>query len=455
MNNGSILIIDDNKAVLTALEDVVHQQFGNVQTASNPNLIPGLLEDHAFDLILLDMNFSAGQRTGNEGLYWLRTIRKSDPSISIVTMTAYADIELAVTALKEGATDFVIKPWNNEKLRATLQSAWQLSRSKKEVSQLKLKEQHLKTSLLQKRAILYAPDSPMHEVMKLVHKVAQTDANVLITGEHGTGKGLVAQALHQASKRSAEALITVDMGAVAESLFESELFGHLKGAFTDAREPRAGKFEAADKGTLFLDEIGNLPLHLQTKLLAALQNRTINRIGSNQQIPIDIRLVCATNSNLERLVKEGLFREDLLFRINTITIHIPPLRERPEDIPYVADFYLKRYSERYGREQLKLNQAAQNKLTKYGWPGNIRELQHAIEKAVILSDGKVLGPDDFLFRAESLPIPDESPGTLEEMERRMIMGALKRHEGNYTAAADQLGISRQTLYNKIKKWDGQ
>lgn len=452
MNDGKMLIVDDNKGVRNALEDLLHPYYPKLQTASNPNLLPSLLRENQFDVILLDMNFSTGHRSGHEGLYWLKRIRKTNPLVSIVMITAYAEIELAVSALKEGATDFVVKPWNNGKLLATIKAAYQLSRSRKEIDQLKLREQHLKTSLVQKREILHAPDSSMSKVMKLVGKVAQTDANVLITGEHGTGKGLVAQALHEASKRSQEAMITVDMGAVTETLFESELFGHVKGAFTDAREPKAGKFEAADRGTLFLDEISNLPLHLQAKLLVTLQNRTISRLGSNEAIPINIRLVCATNGKLDQLVKEGLFREDLLFRINTITIEVPPLRDRPEDIPYLTDFYLKKYGEKYGRGQLKLNQSGQNKLMHYPWPGNIRELQHAIEKAVILSEGNTLGPEDFLFRTNELIEIDDTPATLEEMERRMITGALKRHDGNYSAAANQLGISRQTLYNKLKKW---
>lgn len=452
MKDGDLLIIDDSKAVLSALEQLLEKHYQHIQTVSNPNSIPSLLRERHYDIIILDMNFSAGRRSGNEGVYWLRRIRKADPAVSVVMMTAYADVELAVQVLKEGATDFVIKPWNNAKLLATLKAAGQLSRSKREVKQLQLKGQNLKTSLTQKREVLFAPDSPMHQVMHLVRKVAQTDANVLITGEHGTGKGLLAQALHEVSRRQDEALITVDMGAVTESLFESELFGHVQGAFTDAKAHKAGKFETADKGTLFLDEIGNLPLHLQAKLLVTLQNRTIYRLGSHRPIPIDIRLVCATNGNLEQLVREGLFREDLLFRINTITIHIPPLRERPEDIPYLADFYLKRFGEKYGRTPLKLNQAAQHKLLHYQWPGNIRELQHAIEKAVILSESSTLGPADFLFRAEMQLEIDDSPATLEEMERRMIAGALQRHDGNYSAAANQLGISRQTLYNKMKRW---
>ena len=452
MTDGKILIIDDNKDVLNALKVLLGQHYKDIQTIFNPNLIPSLLQEEHFDVILLDMNFSAGVQTGNEGIYWLRRIRKIDPSVSIIMMTAYADIELAVASLKEGATDFVIKPWNNNKMLATLKTAFQLSKSKKEVRQLKQQQQRLKISTIRRREIITAPSSPMSKVIDMVKKVAATDANVLITGEHGTGKGLIAQELHLASKRRLEALITVDMGAVIETLFESELFGHVKGAFTDAREDRAGKFETADQGTLFLDEIANLPLHLQAKLLVSLQSRTIYRVGSTQAIPIDIRLVCATNGDLDQLVREGLFREDLLFRINTITIDVPPLRERKEDIPFLANFYLRRYSEKYGRENLKLTHSAERRLMDYHWPGNIRELQHAIEKAVILSENKSIGPSDFLFRAEELAETDDTPTTLDEMERRMILNALRRHDGNYSAVATQLGISRQTLYNKIKKW---
>ena len=452
MINANVLIIDDNTGVLTALKVLLSTHYKKIDTASNPNVIPSLLREQHFDIIILDMNFSAGLRSGNEGIYWLRRIRKIDNSTSIIMITAYADIELAVKSLKEGATDFIIKPWHNDKLLATLKAAYQLSKSKKEVKQLKLKERNLKNAMIRPREIIAAPDSSMHQVMKLVNKVAGTDANVLITGEHGTGKGLIAEELHRSSKRCHEALITVDMGAIIETLFESELYGHVKGAFTDAREDKAGKFETADKGSLFLDEIGNLPLHLQAKLLVTLQNWSVSRVGANRTIPIDIRLISATNRDLEQLVREGLFREDLLFRINTITIEIPPLRNRKSDIPYLAEFYLKKYSDKYGRGNLKLNHEAQQTLINYQWPGNIRELQHAMEKAVILADDKTLGPTDFFFKSEELIEENDASVTLDEMEKRMITIALRRHNGNYSAVANQLGITRQTLYNKIKKW---
>jgi transcriptional regulator with PAS, ATPase and Fis domain len=321
------------------------------------------------------------------------------------------------------------------------------------VSQLKEKEKGLKTELNRDQKFIIGSSPQLMQVLNMVRKVAKTDANVLITGENGTGKELIAHEIHRLSERANEVMISVDMGAVSETLFESELFGHVKGSFTDARENRPGKFEVADKGSLFLDEIGNLPYHLQAKLLAALQNRRISRIGSNQTIPIDIRLICATNKNLESMVGEGSFREDLLYRINTIQVEVPPLRERGNDILVLADFFLKKYSSKYNKPNLKINQQAQDKLMKYSWPGNIRELQHTIEKAVILSEGSVLKAEDFFMRPVVLGRNSDSEMTLEEMEKRMINQAIDKNNGNLSAAAEQLGITRQTLYNKIKKLD--
>ena len=451
MAKGNVLIVDDNKSILSALEILLSPEFQSITTLSDPNQIPSELRRNEYNLAILDMNFKAGINTGNEGIYWLTRIKETNPEISVVMITAYGDVELTVKALKAGATDFVLKPWDNAKLLATLKSALQLNLSKKEVSQLKEKEKGLKSEINREQKFIVGSSPQLMNVLSLVRKVAKTEANVLITGENGSGKELIAQEIHRLSGRSSEILVSVDMGAITETLFESELFGHVKGAFTDARESRPGKFEVADKGSLFLDEIGNLSFHLQAKLLAAIQNRQISRIGSNQTVPVDIRLICATNKNLESMVREGLFREDLLYRINTIQIEVPPLRERGTDILVLADFFLKKYSSKYNKPNLKINQQAQDKLLGYLWPGNIRELQHTIEKAVILSDNHVLKPEDFFMRpvASGKNITPEI--TLEEMERRMINLAIEKNNGNLSAAAEQLGITRQTLYNKIKK----
>lgn len=451
MAKGNILIVDDNKSILSALEILLAPEFQTVTTLPDPNQIPTELRRKDYNLVILDMNFNAGINTGNEGIYWLGRIKEAHPEISVVMITAYGDIELTVKALKMGATDFFLKPWDNNKLLATLKSALQLNWSKKEVSQLKEKEKGLKTEINREQKFIIGSSPQLMQVLNMVRKVAKTDANVLITGENGTGKELIAHEIHRLSERANEVMISVDMGAVSETLFESELFGHVKGAFTDARDNRAGKFEVADKGSLFLDEIGNLPYHLQAKLLAALQNRKISRIGGNQTIPIDIRLICATNKNLEQMVGEGTFREDLLYRINTIQIEVPPLRQRGSDILVLADFFLKKYASKYNKPGLKINQQAQDKLMKYIWPGNIRELQHTIEKAVILSEGNVLKAEDFFMRPIVQGRNNDAEMTLEEMEKRMINQAIDKNNGNLSAAAEQLGITRQTLYNKIKK----
>lgn len=456
MSKGNILIVDDNKSVLTALEFLLSTEFEKVECISNPNRIPSELKMTYYDLVLLDMNFKTGANTGNEGIFWLKEIKTKYPDISVVTITAYGDVELAVKALKTGATDFVLKPWDNSKLMATVKTAIQLSQSRKEVSTLKQKEKDLKSSLNENRKHIIGTSPQLMHVLNLVRKVAKTDTNVLITGENGTGKELIAQEIHRLSNRHNEILVGVDMGAISETLFESELFGHVKGAFTDAKKKRAGKFEIANHGTLFLDEIGNLPLHLQAKLLAVLQNREVIRVGSNQAISVDIRLICATNRNLPALVNDGFFREDLLYRINTIHIEVPPLRERGEDVLVLADFFLKKYTSKYGKPELKINHQAQEKLMKYNWPGNIRELEHAIEKAVILSESNVLKPDDFFLKpvtGGTAGITNSNTLNLQKMEKQLIISALDIYPGNITAAAEELGITRQTLYNKMKKFN--
>lgn len=451
MQQGKILIVDDNKSIRSALELLLIPIAREITSIQNPNRMMPLIESGNYDLVLLDMNFSAGVNTGNEGLYWLGKIRESDPDIPVIMITAYGDIELAVKALKEGATDFILKPWDNHKLLATLQAGLQLRWSKLEIRQLKLKHQVLKNELNPEIFPIIGRSEAMNNMMSLIRKVAKTDANVLITGENGTGKELVAREIHRLSARCHEIMVSVDMGAVSETLFESELFGHVKGAFTDARDDRAGKMEAAQNGTLFLDEIGNLSVSLQSKMLSALQNREITRLGSNIPVKIDIRLICATNLDLHQLAAESRFREDLLYRINTIHIEVPPLRKRADDIILLAEYFLEKYGIRYGKSGLRINAQSKDKLLKYTWPGNIRELQHTIEKAVILCDGNVLKPDVFFFKP--IPVsPFSSEITLEMMEKQMIEGVLLKVGGNLSLAAQRLGITRQTLYNKISKY---
>lgn len=448
---GTILVVDDNKAVLNALEMLLAGVFREVITLRTPNQIEAILESGRVDVVLLDMNFSAGINTGNEGLYWLSRIKEYAAEIPVVLFTAYADIDLAVRAVKEGATDFVVKPWDNAKLVATLLAAYRLHESRREVKQLKAKEEVLKGQLSPERTVVWGESDVMRRVRQLIEKVAVTDANVLITGENGTGKEIVAREIHALSGRRGEVMISVDMGAITETLFESELFGHVKGAFTDAREDRVGKFEAANKGTLFLDEIGNLSYALQSKLLATLQSRKVIRVGSNKPIDVNIRMICATNSDLSRMVKEGTFREDLLYRINTIHVEVPPLRERGNDILLLAEAFLRDYGRKYRKPDLSFSGETRQRLLGYSWPGNVRELQHTVEKAVIMCDRQVLTPEDFLFKSE--PSEMAPLETLEDMEREMIRKALERHEGNLSAVASRLGITRQTLYNKMKKFN--
>ncbi|THV61346.1 sigma-54-dependent Fis family transcriptional regulator [Flagellimonas alvinocaridis] len=451
MTDAKILVVDDNKSVLSALEILLQFEYKSVQTLFNPNQISSFPNMEEMDIVLLDMNFSAGVNTGNEGLFWLNEIKKKSPNTSVIMMTAYGAVDLAVKALKQGASDFVLKPWNNERLMTTVRSAYELRKSKQEIHNLKKKESNLKQVINEDKNFIIGQSKALSSVLNLVAKVAKTDVNVLITGENGTGKELIARELHRLSARKNEVFIGVDMGSIAENLFESELFGHVKGSFTDAKEDRAGKFEAAHQGTLFLDEIGNLSLQMQAKLLSSIQNRAVVRVGSNTSSQVDIRLVCATNCNLEQMVADGLFREDLLYRINTIHIEVPPLREREGDVLVLADFFLKKFAHKYDKPGLRINNVAQEKLMEYQWPGNVRELQHTMERAVILSDGNVLKPTDFLLHAKPMQSLDHQPLTLNEMEKQMILRALDQHDGNYSAAAEQLGISRQTLYNKLKK----
>jgi DNA-binding NtrC family response regulator len=453
MLEGKILVIDDNKGVLSALELLLQSEFKTITTISNPNKITSITNLKEYDIILLDMNFSAGVNTGNEGFYWLKRIKEIAKDASVIMITAHGDVEMAVRSLKEGALDFVLKPWDNKKMLATIKAAYQLVNSRRQVKRLTLKEKNLKQIINQYQKQIIGDSSAITDVLKVTRKVAKTEANILVTGENGTGKELIAREIHNASARKDEILISVDMGSIPDSLFESTLFGHLKGSFTDAHEDRAGKFESANGGTLFLDEIGNLSVQLQAKLLTVLQNREVVRVGSNTPIPIDIRLVCATNSNLHTMVEEGAFREDLLYRINTIHLEIPPLRERGNDVLLLADFFLNKYTKKYHKNEVKIHKSAQNKLLKHNWPGNIRELQHTIERNVILCEDKLLMANDFLFKAPSSNTIQTANSTLDAMEKNMISNALKKHDGNYSAAANQLGVTRQTLYNKTKRYE--
>jgi DNA-binding NtrC family response regulator len=453
MIKGTLMIVDENRSVLNALEDITRPEFESVIKLTDPNRINETLRKNDVDIVMLDMNFKSGIHNGNEGLFWMREIFSYDRNISIIIVTASGDIELAVKAIKEGAVDFILKPWDNTKLLTTINVAWQLRLSRLETAVLKSDNQLLKKEINKGGEKIILGASPtMINVMNIVRKVAGTDANVLLTGENGTGKELVAREIHNQSLRSGELMVNVDMGSITETLFESELFGHVKGAFTDAREDRKGKFEIAHNGTLFLDEIGNLSLQSQAKLLSVLQNRFVVRVGSNKQIPINIRLICATNCDLMQMVHEGRFREDLLYRINTILIEVPPLRDRVDDIPILANYFLRVDSERYGKGTMRISTHAMEKLSNHDWPGNVRELQHSIEKAVIMSDSAVLKPSDFVFHA-SPGRPAYTEATLEEIEKRAIFETMKRYGSNLSMVADKLGITRQTLYNKIKKYD--
>lgn len=449
---GTLLIVDDNKSILTALELLLNSYFNKILTISSPNQIQSTLRcEPTIDIVLLDMNFTSGINTGNEGFYWLSQIKKHDNGIQVVLFTAYGDIDLAVRAIKDGATDFVVKPWDNAKLISTLQNALNLRNSQKQIKYLK----EMKRELNDEQTMYWGDSAAMQSLRTMVEKVAVTDANILITGENGTGKEMLAREIHRLSNRADQLLVTVDMGALTETLFESELFGHVKGAFTDAKNDRAGKFEVADGGSLFLDEIGNLPYHLQAKLLTVLQGRSIVRVGSNIPIPVNIRLISATNMNIEEMVQSEKFREDLLYRINTIHLELPPLRDRREDIIYIAELFTKKYAAKYSKPCLGISKKAHRKLLDAPWHGNIRELQHTIEKAVIMSEGGLLQSEDFLIsKSDSARQKGKNaPETLEDMERNMIKASLDSNEGNLSSAAAQLGITRQTLYNKMKKFN--
>ena len=450
---GSILIVDDNSDLLIALRLILSRTFSTIDTLKNPNLILSTLEKQAFDIILLDMNFKAGQNTGNEGIFWMNKILEKVPDATVVFITAYGDVELAIKSMKEGAVDFIMKSWDEQKILSTLQSAYELRKSKMQVSLLKKKQAHLTSELDRDYSVCYCHSSAMNEINKMVSKVAGTDASVLILGENGTGKEVVAREIHRLSARKNEIFMKVDLGALPETLFESELFGHVKGAFTDAKEERDGRFVIASGGTLFLDEIGNLPPGLQSKLLSVLQNNEVYQVGSSIPKPIDVRIITATNMPLQKMIEEKSFREDLYYRINAIELEIPPLRNRLEDIPVLTEFFLRKYSEQYQKAGLKLSNNAMEQLKSHPWPGNIRELEHAIEKAVILSEKGVISNLAFTHRIESNKAASTSTTlNLDAHEKMVIQQALKEVQGNITTAAKALGINRSTLYQKMKKY---
>lgn len=449
-----LLIVDDDTDILLAAKMFLRQHIDIVHTEKNPQNIPDLLKNDSYDVILLDMNFSREATSGQEGFHWLNVILEHDPAATIIFITGYGDIELAVQGIKEGATNFILKPWDNKKLLATIEASLRVRESKVELESLRSTQKVLIADQNQDHNNVVGTSPAMEKVMTIAMKVAKTDANVLILGENGTGKEVVARAIHRASQRHDKVFINVDLGAITESLFESELFGYKKGAFTDAKEDRAGRFEAAGKGTIFLDEIGNLSQNLQSKLLSVLQSRKVVRLGSNKEIPIDVRLICATNMPLYQMVNENKFRQDLLYRINTVEIALPPLRERLEDIEPLVEYYLNSYCKKYKISKKRITSGTLKRLQKHDWPGNIRELQHAVERAVILSESNILQPQDFFMEENSGNKNDDfSPDNmnLEEVEKVLVRKVIDKHGGNISRAAKELGLTRASLYRRIEK----
>jgi len=449
--NGKILVVDDNEEILLSLELLLGKTFSHITTIKSPSQLDSLLKREQFDVYILDMNFSAEVKSGNEGFYWMNRILETDGDASVIFITAFAGIELAVRAIKEGAVDFIEKPWDNRKLLVTVQNALTLRQAKPVVKLLKNRQTEL-TGKADGPEWIRGGSPIMNKVYDTVERVADSDANVLIMGENGSGKEHIAREIHRLSTRRNDAFVHVDMGALPETLFESELFGHVKGAFTDAKEDRAGRFELASGGTLFLDEIGNLPSALQPKILHAIQDKKVTRLGSGYPDEIDVRLICATNQPLYKMVEEGSFREDLLYRINTIQIDVPPLRERRSDLPLLVEFFLEKFSRKYHKTGLKLSGETMNKITRFDWPGNIRQLQNAIENAVVLSDGNTLKLADFILT--KAPSPGRKPVTSNfyDNEKSHVSEVLNKTSWNLSKAARELGISRSTLYRKINKY---
>lgn len=441
--------------MLSAAKLFLKRHFGEVDTTREPTEIPALLHEKRYAVIMLDMNFGkSAKNTGQEGFDWLQRILEIDPTAVVVLITAYGDVDIAVRAIKNGATDFVLKPWDNDKLLATLHAALKLKTSQDENLELKSKQSGKNLAAVRDLPALVFGSKAMQQVVETAKRVAETDANVLLLGENGTGKDLIAQAIHAHSRRAAENFVKVDLGAITETLFESELFGHVKGAFTDARDDRSGRFEAADGGTIFLDEIGNLTLGLQAKLLTVLQNRTVVRVGANKSRPVNVRVIAATNTDLYDAVKNRQFRQDLLYRINTIEIQVPPLRERTDDIELLATHFLKEFCKKYNRQVTGLSAALLKEMHRYPWPGNVRELQHAVERAVIMSQSDKLQPEDFFFRQPGQTgLEGDFPTmNLDDMEKQLIMKALQKYHGNITEAAAELGLTRASLYRRLEKY---
>jgi DNA-binding NtrC family response regulator len=452
MRQAKILIVDDDRDVLETARMFLKQELSGVQIESDPALIPTLMRNNDYDAILLDMNFEKGVNDGEAGFHWLEQILRIDNEAVVILITAYGEVDLAVKAMKNGAVDFILKPWKNQKLLATILSAIQLRASRKEVQRLKGTRDKLRDDIDHPYADFIGTSEAIQRVHELIDRVAATDANVLILGENGTGKELVARAIHRRSPRSNNDFISVDLGAITETLFESELFGHVKGAFTDARQDKPGRFEIASDGSLFLDEIGNLSLSLQSKLLTVLQRRKVQRVGSGKEIPVNFRLICATNMPLHEMVFEKKFRQDLLYRINTVEVRMPSLRERQDDIPLLLNHFLQRFAQKYKRLDMKIDKRVLAKLKRYAWPGNIRELQHAVERAVILNEGRLIENADMLIGGAGTPaVNTDAPQTLDEMEKHFIQLSLDEHEGNVTNTARKLGMTRTALYRRMKK----
>lgn len=449
----NILIIDDDEHILLSGKMFLDQHFTLVNTITNPGLAPDLLEKAFYSVVLLDMNFSQGDTSGKDGLNWLRKIKELSPETSVILITAYGGIQTAVEAMKLGAFDFLVKPWENEKLLATVSAAAMMSDEKKENQKLKSQAEILQSDISHSFDEIVGESAAIKDVFKTIGKVATTPAEVLILGENGTGKELIARAIHNASDRRDNVFISVDLGSLSETLFESELFGHKKGAFTDAQSDRKGRFEAADGGTLFFDEIGNIPLSLQSKLLTAIQNKKITPIGSNQTIEVDVRILCATNKNLKQMVAEGTFREDLLFRINTVEVTLPPLRKRADDVPRLSDHFLAQFARKYGKKDLSIAPTAQQKMKSYKWPGNIRELQHALERAVIMCEGNVIEPHDLGLYNSASEIQQIEDLNLDNLEKWAVEAAIQKHKGNISYAAKELGLSRGAMYRRLEKYD--
>jgi two-component system response regulator HydG len=451
--SGHILIADDDELVLLSIKLLLEPHFKSVVTTNNPERIPSILDRSDVDVVLLDMNFRLGDTTGNQGMFWLKKVLALSPETQVILMTAFADISIAVESIREGALDFIVKPWENEKLITTVKTANTVSQEKKKVKTLKSQQRSLVSALNQQHDPMIGESDAMSLIRKTIEKVAPTEAEVLINGQNGTGKEVIAREFHRQSKRADGIFMSVDLGSLSETLFESELFGHKKGAFTDAKEDRIGRFEAAAGGTVFLDEIGNLSLALQAKLLTVLQHKKIVRLGSNESIDLDVRVISATNRDLRKMVAEGTFREDLLYRINTVELTVPSLYDRADDIGALADYYTDKFRHKYQKPFLKLPQPVVEQLQKYRWPGNIRELQHAIERAVIMSEGEVLSIDDF-----GTLIPNHSEGfdfdhlNLEKLEAWAIRKTIAKHKGNISHAAEELGLSRGALYRRMETY---